>query len=73
MSTECSHHGGMDKKSPTPLRVGPELEVTLQDGASIRLTPREALTLAETLARRAFERIASEELRRAITKPRTWC
>ena len=64
---------GMDKESLSPLRVGPELEVTLQDGARIRLTPHEALTLAEMLARRAFERIASEELRRAITRPRTRC
>ncbi len=70
---ECPHHGDMDKKPSTPLRVGPELEVTLQDGSRIRLTPSEALNLAELLARRAFQRMASEELGRAITGPRLRC
>ncbi len=72
MSMECLHHGDMDKKPSTPLRVGPELEVTLQDGSRIRLTPSEALNLAELLARRAFQRIASEELRRSITTTQLW-
>ncbi len=73
MSMKYPHHGDMDKQPSTPLRVDPELEVTLQDGSRIRLTPTEALTLAETLARRAFQRMASEELRRSVTGPRMQC
>ncbi len=72
MSMVSRHDDGMEKKVSAPLRVGPELDVILDDGSRIRLTPAEALTLAELLARRAFQRMASEELRRSITTTRLW-
>ena len=63
----------MEKKTSTPVQVGPDLDVIMSDGLRIRLTPTEALTLAELLARRAFQRMASEELRQVVTGPRMWC
>ena len=72
MSMASCHHDDMEKKASTPVRVGPDLEVIMDDGSRIRLTPTEALTLAELLARRAFQRMASEELRRSITTTRIW-
>ena len=62
----------MKKTIQTPVRVGPDLDIITGDGSRIRLTPTQALTLAELLARRAFQRIASEELRRSITTTQLW-
>ena len=73
MSAASGHHSDMEKKTSTPVRVGPQLDITLDDGSRMRLTPTEALTLAELLARRAFQRMASEELRQVVTGPRMWC
>ena len=72
MSTASPHHSYMEKKTSTPVRVDDDLEVIMNDGSRIRLTPTQALALAELLARRAFQRMASEELSRSITTTRIW-
>ena len=63
----------MKRKTFTPVEVGDDLDIIMIDGSRVRLTPTEALTLAEVLARHAFRRMASEELGRAITGPRLRC
>ena len=63
----------MKKRSQTPVRIGLNLDVIIDDDSRVRLTPGEALDLAECLARRAFQKMAAEELRRSISGPRMWC
>ena len=73
VSLNLGQNSDMKRRTLTPVQVGPDLDVIMVDGSKIRLTPTEALTLAELLARRAFARMASEELHRSITSLRIRC